>query len=556
MGRPQVGTFPLPPLVRVSQKDIAGISATDGTTVLNPAVNQYENCFRCHGSSAGKAVRPIYGYLPVRAASAGDPLNIVPQFSHYRLLEPSCYPRQQQLAAAAQPAEYHVESRWHDARGAPWERRFSARTATTATTIASSGAPGPNGPHGSKWTHILERRYEFSQAVAPGQLITNLFRNPDLSVNGPYAMCGKCHSLSSIMTNASFSQHQSHINAGFTCSACHTAHGMGGSNPSISGQRLVNFDVNVVAQNGARPSPTTAPPTLARWRATKSRITRTAQWPRSVRTPPLDGRSEGMNMATATAVEVGIERPASILSKLAYPVALLASLSIWLLALRAPLWLDETLAYWQVSGGFWKIWSRSALMPSSIGYLYTLWAAKSILGSQEIALKIPSTLAMLGAVYFLFRSARELFDQEIAFLVCIFFALESNVVFAATDARPYAFALLATNFAIFAFVRWMTRHEMRQAILFGAAAAGILYFHYLFGAILPAFAIYYLLMRYRFDQGGCAATGGGAGFFYAARSSAGFSRLGSIPHKETHVVQELQHSGVGGAKHARTACRL
>src|SRR5208283_5831740 len=140
-------------------------------------------------------------------------------------------------------------------------------------------------------------------------------------------------------------------------------------------------------------------------------------------------------MATAAAVETSFEKPVSILDKLIYPAALVASMSIWLLAIRAPLWLDETLAYWQVSGGFWKIWSRSALMPSSIGYLYTLWFAKSILGSHEIALKIPSTLAMLGAVYFLFRSARALFDRDIAFLSCIFFALEYNVVFAATDAR-------------------------------------------------------------------------------------------------------------------------
>ena len=55
------------------------------------------------------------------------------------------------------------------------------------------------------------------------------------------------------MSNASFSQHQSHINAGFSCSTCHTAHGIGGTNPNLSGQRLVNFDANVVAQNGAAP---------------------------------------------------------------------------------------------------------------------------------------------------------------------------------------------------------------------------------------------------------------------------------------------------------------
>jgi hypothetical protein len=251
--------------------------------------------------------------------------------------------------------------------------------------------------------------------------------------------------------------------------------------------------------------------------------------------------SESLKVATAPAIATGFEKTASTLAKLVYPVSLLASLSIWLLAVRAPLWLDETLAYWQVSGGFGKVWSRSAQMPSSIGYLYTLWLAKSILGSQEIALKIPSTFAMLGAVYFLFRAARELFDQEIAFLTCIFFALEYNVVFAATDARPYAFALLATSVAIFAFVRWMTRHQMRGAILFGVAAAGILYFHYLFGAILPAFAIYYLAVRGR-------SIGADARQLVAVLASFALAVLplvvrvaGLYQTRETHVVQELQH---------------
>lgn len=65
--------------------------------------------------------------------------------------------------------------------------------------------------------------------------------------------------------------------------------------------------------------------------------------PHSVRVPLGDERSEGINVATATAIQTSIEKPATIFSKLIYPIALLASLSIWLLALRAPLWLDETL---------------------------------------------------------------------------------------------------------------------------------------------------------------------------------------------------------------------
>jgi len=251
-GSAQVGTFPVPPLIRVSQKDVTGISATDGTTVLNPAVNQYENCFRCHGSSAGKAVRPIYGYLPVRAASAGDPLNIVLQFS---LTSSSSHPVTH-VSSSPLPQPSLLSNMLNldgMTPGRPMGTQIFCTDCHNSDDNREFGGPGPNGPHGSKWTHILERRYEFSQTIAPGQLVNNLFRNPDLSVNGPYAMCGKCHSLSNIMSNVSFSQHQSHINAGFTCSTCHTAHGLSGTNPNISGQRLVNFDVNVVAQNGAAP---------------------------------------------------------------------------------------------------------------------------------------------------------------------------------------------------------------------------------------------------------------------------------------------------------------
>jgi predicted CXXCH cytochrome family protein len=251
-GSAQVGVFPLPPLARVSQKDATGISATDGMSVVAPMINQYENCFRCHGSSSGKAVRPAFGYLPVRAVSAGDPLNIIPQFA---VTAPSSHPVTH--VSNSTGTQLSLLTKMLNLDGITAGRTMGTQILCTDCHNSDDnrefGGAGPNGPHGSKWTHILERRYEFSQAVVPGQLITNLFQNPDLSVNGPYALCGKCHNLSNIMTNVSFSQHQSHIAAGFSCSVCHTAHGVAGVNPNISGQRLVNFDVNVVAQNGATP---------------------------------------------------------------------------------------------------------------------------------------------------------------------------------------------------------------------------------------------------------------------------------------------------------------
>lgn len=252
-GSQPVGVFPPSPLIRVSQKDVAGISASDGTSVLTPAVNQYENCLRCHGTSSGKQVLPIYGYLPVRAVSAGDPLNQIPQFAvTASSSHPVMHPRSSTLS---QPSLLlNMLNLDGITPGRAMGTQIFCTDCHNSDDNREFGGTGANGPHGSRWTHILERQYQFSQAATPGALISNPFPNPDLSVNGPYALCGKCHDLANqVMKNTSFNDHANHINAGFSCSTCHTAHGMGATSGNISGERLVNFDVNVVAPNGSYP---------------------------------------------------------------------------------------------------------------------------------------------------------------------------------------------------------------------------------------------------------------------------------------------------------------
>jgi predicted CXXCH cytochrome family protein len=248
-----VGVFPGAPLIRISQKVVAGISGSDGTSVVAPAINQYENCLRCHGTSSGKQVQAIYGYSPIRAVSAGDPLNLIPQFaitatsshpvmhtSTSALPQPSLRPNMLDLDGVKQGRAMGTQILCTDCHNSDDNREF--------------GGTGANGPHGSRWTHILERRYEFSQAPSPGKPINNLFPNPDLTVNGPYALCAKCHDLANqIVKNTSWTYHSNHIADGVSCSVCHTAHGMGAASATLSGERLINFDMNVVAANGATP---------------------------------------------------------------------------------------------------------------------------------------------------------------------------------------------------------------------------------------------------------------------------------------------------------------
>jgi hypothetical protein len=118
------------------------------------------------------------------------------------------------------------------------------------------GGTGPNGPHGSPNSHILERRYDASQVTpgtfpsgGPGTLIANLAPTPVVTPGqgNPYNLCAKCHDLTNVVADHSFKNHSTHINKGVSCSVCHSAHGVPSGSAGMAGDRLVNFDVNVVA---------------------------------------------------------------------------------------------------------------------------------------------------------------------------------------------------------------------------------------------------------------------------------------------------------------------
>jgi mannosyltransferase len=176
-----------------------------------------------------------------------------------------------------------------------------------------------------------------------------------------------------------------------------------------------------------------------------------------------------------------------------YAIALAVSIALWLVAIRAPLWLDETSSYWQISAGFRQIMARRGLV--SAAYPYILWLATRITGTSEIALRSPSILAMLGAVYLLYRAAREIFDRDVALIAVVIFCIHPIVAFAAIDARPYAFGALAMNAAIYSLVRLRHSESGWLAAAFGATAALSTHFQLLFGAVLPVLAISFLVAK-------------------------------------------------------------
>jgi uncharacterized membrane protein len=167
--------------------------------------------------------------------------------------------------------------------------------------------------------------------------------------------------------------------------------------------------------------------------------------------------------------------------------------SLFLIAIRAPLWLDETVSIYLIQGGFAGIMSRQ-VWPDAPTYSCLLWLWTKAMGMGEIAPRISSLLPMLGAVYLLYRAARELFDRDIALIAATVFCLHPIIIFASIDIRPYAFATLAVNASILALVHLRHNHSNWLATLFGLSAACIVQFQ-LFAVILPALAVCFVVLK-------------------------------------------------------------
>jgi len=180
-----------------------------------------------------------------------------------------------------------------------------------------------------------------------------------------------------------------------------------------------------------------------------------------------------------------------------YAMAFAVSISIWFIAIRAPQGLDETGSYWAINAGFSGIWPRHFLSILFPAYSYILWLSTKLIGTSEIALRIPSILAMLGAAYLLYLAAREIFEHDLAIIATVIFCLHPIVVFASIDIRPYAFGVLATNAAILVLLRLRRSSSNWLAALFGLTAASIVWFHYLLGVILPALLLCFIAFKFR-----------------------------------------------------------
>ncbi|MEU8462571.1 glycosyltransferase family 39 protein [Streptomyces sp. NPDC029003] len=142
------------------------------------------------------------------------------------------------------------------------------------------------------------------------------------------------------------------------------------------------------------------------------------------------------------------------------------------------LWRDELASWNAASRGTGELLAMLGHVDAVSGLYYLLlhgWV--SLFGDSAAMLRLPSALAMAGSAALVVLTARALFDRRTAVFAGLLFALLPVVTRYGTEARSYAFVVLAVSAATWLLLRALARPRPARwaAYALAVALAGLLH---------------------------------------------------------------------------------
>lgn len=130
-------------------------------------------------------------------------------------------------------------------------------------------------------------------------------------------------------------------------------------------------------------------------------------------------------------------------------------------------------------------------------YLLLMKVISKIFGISEISMRLPSAIAGIMSIFFMYFMTRKIFNKSIAASATIMLALSGSAIYYSQEARSYSILLL---FSIISTLLWLDmlkkiekeNYEKKELLLYGLIGLITSYLHY-FGTALIFFQLVYLL---------------------------------------------------------------
>lgn len=140
--------------------------------------------------------------------------------------------------------------------------------------------------------------------------------------------------------------------------------------------------------------------------------------------------------------------------------------ALYLPKLSFGLMTDEFLSAWVSGDGFGDAVSRAdEFQGNSPVYFVFLWAWGHLVGTGEVALRIPTIVTFVAAIVVMARFAHRVIGPGAGAVAALVLVGSTNTVVRATTARPYGFMLLFVVVSSYALWNWLDDGRRRDGVL-------------------------------------------------------------------------------------------
>jgi dolichyl-phosphate-mannose-protein mannosyltransferase len=167
--------------------------------------------------------------------------------------------------------------------------------------------------------------------------------------------------------------------------------------------------------------------------------------------------------------------------------------------LPSSLWVDEMATAFVVQHGAHDPSFQVAPQVAASIYYVLPRLAERIFGFSEISYRLPSVLAMLGALFLIGKIAARLIHPDAAWFAVFLCLALREFDSQADDARPYALAMLVAAGSLWLLIRWLDTAHWIYAVSFVIVASLLWRVHLILWPMYILFALYAAVRLARHD---------------------------------------------------------